>query len=654
MTMASKIIIVDDEERFLESQKILLELDGFSVDLASSGLDAIAMFEVRRYDLYIFDINMPEMNGFQLMKEVLGADPEALIIMMTGDVSVDSAVHSMKMGAYDYLKKPFEYEDLLKTIKNALEKRKLITENRAYSYRLQLTEKFYQSMVHHSPDLIYVLGPGGRFTFINKAFERILGYRREELIGKSYKMLLFQEDFIKSEFYFNERRTGERVSSSVEMKLRRSETFLGGHPTEVSYIFIELKATGVYDRAITEKGKKFLGTYGVARDMTYRKQLEYQLIHAQKMDAIGTLAGGIAHDFNNILMGIQGYSSLLLIGLKPDDPRYIKLVSIDQYVRSGAELTRQLLDFASDTNYNVRPANLNTMLKKSISMFGRAKKEIRIHGNLQKGLWAAEVDEGQISQVILNLYVNAWQAMPNGGEVHVTSENVSLMRIEAEEMGLGGGNYVRITVRDTGIGMDEATMRRIFEPFFTTKKKMSGTGLGLSSAYGIIKSHSGAITVSSILGKGSTFSLYLPSTEKRVVYEIKPPSLPVSGRGTVLIIDDEENIINVTREMLESVGYTVMTAKNGNEAIDLFRKNSSLIDVLLLDMIMPGMSGSETMKHIRNINPDARILLSSGYGREGIAEDILSRGCDGFIQKPYDLERLSNMIMSICENRPEK
>ncbi|MBU0991653.1 MAG: response regulator [Proteobacteria bacterium] len=649
--MASKIIIVDDEVRFLESQKVLLESDGFKVEIASSGPAAISMFQIQKFDLYIFDINMPEMDGFQLMKEVFKIDPDAFIIMMTGDVSVDSAVRSMKLGAYDYLKKPFEYEDLLKTIKNALEKKQLIIENKAYSYRLQLTEKFYQSVVHHSPDLIYVLGPAGRFTFANKAFERILGYKREEVIGKSYKMLLFQEDFIKSELFFNERRTGERAAASVEMKLKRSDLYLKNNPSEASYLFVELKATGVYDRAITEKGKKFLGTYGVARDMTYRKQLEYQLMQAQKMDAIGTLAGGIAHDFNNILMGIQGYSSLLLIGLTPDDSKYSKLVSIDQYVRNGAELTRQLLDFASDANYNVRPANLNTMLRKSISMFGRTKKEISIHSSFQKGLWPAEVDEGQISQVILNLYVNAWQAMPNGGELYVKSENVSLMRIEAEELGLNGGNYVRITVRDTGIGMDENTRQRIFEPFFTTKKKVSGTGLGLSSAYGIIKSHGGCISVLSTKGKGSIFYIYLPSTEKRVVYEIRPPARPVIGKGTVLIIDDEENIINVTREMLESMGYTVMTAKSGNEGIDVFRRNSERIDVLILDMIMPGMSGGETMEHIKNIDPNARILLSSGYGREGAAEEIMARGCDGFIQKPYDLEKLSRKIYMLCRDR---
>ena len=523
----------------------------------------------------------------------------------------------------------------------------MIAENKAYSYRLQLTENFYQSMVHHSPDLIYVLGPAGRFTFVNNAFEGILGYRKEEIIGQPCTLLL-KDDSSKTRLFFNERRTGERAAAGVEMKLKRSLKFMEANPTEEPFMIVELKATGVYDRPITDKGKKFLGTYGVARDMTYRKQLEYQLIQVQKMDAIGTLAGGIAHDFNNILMGIQGYSSLLLMGLTPDDPRYAKLASIDQYVENGAELTRQLLDFASDNNYNVRPTNLNTLLRKSVSMFGRTKKEINIYSDFQKGLWPVEADEGQIAQVMLNLYVNAWQAMPGGGDIFVVSENVSFARFEAEELGLTSGNYVKIIVRDTGIGMDEKTRQRIFEPFFTTKKKASGTGLGLSSAYGIIKSHGGGITVKSEKNKGSQFCLYLPSTEKRVVYELKPPDCLLLGKGTVLIIDDEENIIEVTREMLESMGYTVMTAKSGNEGIDIFRKYRTHIDVLVLDMIMPGMSGFETMDHIRNINPQARILLSSGYSREGATEEIMARGGDGFIQKPYDMQKLSQKINSIC------
>lgn len=650
MNTASRIIIVDDEQRFLESQKVLLEADGFQVEIVNSGLKAAEYFRYKRFDLYIFDINIPKMNGFELMKALFGIDPDAVVIMMTGDVSVDTAITSMKLGAYDYLKKPFGYEDLLKTINNALDKKRLIIENKAYSYRLQLTEKFYQSMVHHSPDIIYVLGPAGRFTFVNQAFERILGYTRKDLIGKSYKVLLYDEDLERSEWYFNDKRTGERAEVGIELKLKKSKKKIKSEQSSDPFVVVELKATGVYDRPIGENGKKFLGTYGVARDMTYRKQLEYQLRQAQKMDAIGTLAGGIAHDFNNILMGIQGYSSLLLRGVRADEPDYKKLINIDNYVRSGAELTRQLLDFASDCNYNVKPMNLNNIIKKTVSMFSRTKKEIKVHLDICKELWSSEIDEGQIEQVLLNLYVNSWQAMAHGrGDIFIKSENVTVMRFEAQELGVLSGNYVKISVRDNGVGMTEDTLNRVFEPFFTTKKKASGTGLGLASAYGIIKSHSGAFKVISKEGMGSLFSFYLPSTTKKIVYEIIPPKEVVPGKETVLLIDDEENIVEVTSEMLETMGYKVISAMSGNEAINVFKKNRNNIDILILDVIMPDMSGIETFDHIKNIRSDVKILLSSGYNREGAIDKLIKKGCDGFIQKPFNIEQLSEKISSICQ-----
>jgi signal transduction histidine kinase/ActR/RegA family two-component response regulator len=378
-----------------------------------------------------------------------------------------------------------------------------------------------------------------------------------------------------------------------------------------------------------------------------KAELEKQFLQAQKLEAIGTLAGGIAHDFNNLLMGVQGYSSLIRLDLNPSDQKYQMLKNIEQYAIRGAELTRQLLGFARGGKYEVKPTNMNEILIKSSQMFGRTKKEISVLTKLDPDVWIVEVDQGQIEQVLLNLYVNAWQAMPGGGNLYLETKNIILDENKSQPFYVKPGKYVQISVTDTGVGMDERTKERIFEPFFTTKEMGMGTGLGLASAYGIIKSHGGFITVESVKGQGATFIIQLPAFDKRPEEEKTPAEKILMGHETILMVDDEDMVLQPGIQMIKRLGYKVLSAQNGEEALEIFKHHKESIDLIILDMIMPGMSGSETYTQIKKIHPDVKVLLSSGYSISGEATEILNRGCNGFIQKPFAIDHISCKIREI-------
>jgi two-component system cell cycle sensor histidine kinase/response regulator CckA len=381
-----------------------------------------------------------------------------------------------------------------------------------------------------------------------------------------------------------------------------------------------------------------------------RKELEGKLEQAQKMKALGTLAGGIAHDFNNLLMGIQGNASLMLMDIDSSHPHFEKMKNTEQYVMRGAELTRQLLGFARGGKYEVKSTDLNELIQKSSEMFGRTKKEITIYTNYQDDIWSVNVDRGQIEQVLLNLFVNAWQAMPGGGNLNILTENVSLTTEQMNEEGIKPGRYVKVSVSDTGIGMDQQTQKKIFDPFFTTKEMSRGTGLGLASAYGILNNHDGYIEVSSEAGKGSTFSFYLPASHDEIV-ALREPSYhkALKGTETILLIDDEDMIIHVAGGMLKKLGYEVISAMSGEQAVDIYKAKKNEIDMVILDMVMPSMSGGKTYDVLKEINPAVKVLLSSGYSMSGEAVKILDRGCDGFLQKPFDIIQISRKIRDILD-----
>jgi PAS domain S-box-containing protein len=391
------------------------------------------------------------------------------------------------------------------------------------------------------------------------------------------------------------------------------------------------------------------GVVEFARDITERKRLETQLAQAERMDSIGRLAGGVAHDFNNLLMGIQGRTSLMLAEVDSQHPFTEHLNGIETYVKNAADLTRQLLGFARGGKYEVKVIDINRLIDENVAMFGRTKKELSIFSDFQEDIWPIDADLGQINQVFLNLFVNAWEAMPHGGELKVKTENTYLNQNFVKAYGVEPGKYVKASVTDTGIGMDSATRKRLFDPFFTTKDRGRGTGLGLASAYGIVKNHSGIITVKSQPGLGATFTIYLPASENQVQTEKEHTRQVANGSGTVLLVDDEDMIIEVGSRLLQKLGYKVLTARNGGQAVEIYAANRNEIDCIILDMIMPDQNGGETYDKLKQINTEIIVLLSSGYSLNDQASEILKRGCNGFIQKPFNLKELSWKIREVFE-----
>ena len=396
--------------------------------------------------------------------------------------------------------------------------------------------------------------------------------------------------------------------------------------------------------------------YVIARDITdrkrveeERKKLEAQLVYAQKMEAIGTLAGGIAHNFNNILGIIMGNTELIMLDANPDDLNYRNLETIKSEVLRGSRLTGQLLGYARKGKYEVQSISLNKVVEETSTTFGEARKEIVVHRELADNLFGIQADKGQIEQILLNLYVNAADVMPAGGDLFLKTVNLTHEDMRDKPYKPKPGNYVLVTVRDTGIGMDKETMERIFDPFFTTKGLAESTGLGLASTYGIIKAHGGYIDVDSQKGHGTTFSIYLPATEEEIPEERELTGELVKGKGTILLVDDEKSVLDTGERMLNRLGYEVLLAGGGQEALEIYEEKQDKIDMVLLDMIMPRMGGGKTYDRMKEVNPEIKILLVSGYDIEGQATEILERGCDGFIQKPFDMKELSQKIREILD-----
>jgi two-component system cell cycle sensor histidine kinase/response regulator CckA len=517
---------------------------------------------------------------------------------------------------------------------------------RFYREKYEAEEALHEQEIKLSS--IFRTAPVGIAMTINGAFKEandtlclMTGYSREEILGENTRILYpTREDYDCAGHEMHSLNAEESVGT-VEIRWKKKDG---------TVMDILLGSTPL-DSADLAKGVTF-----TALDITDRKKageekriLEERLQHADKMEAVGTLAGGIAHDFNNLLMGIQGYASLTLLDLDPSHPHYERLKRIEEQVRSGADLTRQLLGFARGGRYEVKPADMNDIIKKSSSMFGRTKKEITIHRKYGKDLRSVEVDRGQMEQVFMNLYVNAWQAMPGGGEIYLATEDVFLNDAQAVSYSVMPGKYVKISVTDTGTGMDEKTRERIFDPFFTTKGMGRGTGLGLATVYGIIKGHRGMINVYSEPGHGTTFNIYLPASEREVIGEKTETGTIAMGTETILLADDEKMVLEVSREMLEFLGYRVYAAGSGQEALAVYMEKQKEIDLVILDMIMPGISGGETFDRLREINPSIRVLLSSGYSIEGQAQGILDRGCNGFLQKPFQLENLSRKVREMLD-----
>ncbi|MEM2983172.1 MAG: PAS domain S-box protein [Candidatus Bathyarchaeia archaeon] len=513
-----------------------------------------------------------------------------------------------------------------------------VTEKREREAEIRKIKDFLQKIVENSVDGIVTTDIHGRITFCSQGMRDISGYEPHDIIGRPIK-----------DFYGRGMEDAKAIMRELTEKGELKNCDVKIICKDGSQLDILLSASLLRD----EDGKA-TGTLGILKDITERKRLEVQLRQAQRMEAIGTLAGGIAHDFNNLLMGIGGNASLVLMEMDPSHPHYERLKTIERLVQMGSRLTSQLLGYARKGRYEVRRMNLNSVVEYTSEAFGRTRKDIEIRRDLAGDLFSVMCDQGQMEQVLFNLYVNAADAMPHGGFLFLRTRNVTHEEIRGRLYEPKPGSYVLLEVRDTGVGMDESTRDRIFEPFFTTKEMGRGTGLGLASVYGIVKGHGGYIEVESEKGMGSAFMIYLPALreEGRPVEERALEGELLKGGGeAILVVDDEEMVLGVCSRMLEFLGYRAIVARTGREAVERFRGMKGEISLVILDMIMPGLGGGETYDLLREIDPGVKVILSSGYSLDGQATEILERGCAGFIQKPFDMKDLSRKIREVLDKK---
>lgn len=495
-------------------------------------------------------------------------------------------------------------------------------------------EEVYRSLLHSSADAIVIYDLEGKAGYISPVFTQIFGWTLEEVKGKR---ISFVPEF-------------EKESTMAVIKdLVEKGTPCHGFETKRYTKDGRLLDVSISASRYNDHQGSPTGLLVILRDISEKKRLEAQLQYTERIEAIGTLAGGIAHDFNNLMMGMLGNISLILYETEPENPHYEKLINIEKLIQSGSKLTKQILGYARKGKYEVKAVSLNQIAKESCETFGRTRKNIKIHREFAQDLLAIKADESQIEQVLMNLYINAADAMPDGGDLLLQTMNATHMEMSDKRYDPKPGDYVLLKVIDNGTGIDEKIIDRIFEPFFTTKEMGLGSGLGLASTYGIIKGHGGYIDVDSEKGHGTTFSIYLPASGKSIHETLENSEQIIKGDETVLLVDDEEIVIDVGVQILEKLGYTVFEARSGREAVRVFNEKRDKIDMVILDVIMPDMGGSEAYEKMKEIDPEVKVLLSSGYSIDGQANEILKRGCDGFIQKPFNMKDLSKKIREVLK-----
>ena len=519
-----------------------------------------------------------------------------------------------------------------------------VTERKQSEISLRESKDLLNTVINSTKEAMISIGQDGLITIFNQSAEAMFAYKKEEMIGQPLDCLMPEEywdrhrEYIKT--YFDRDWSQKIIGKMIEVPGLRSDGSV--FPMEISL------SPGMYG------DNRFV--IAVARDITERRaaeeekwRLEAQLQYAQKMETIGTLAGGIAHDFNNLLMAIEGNVSYMDYYIDSTKPYYEELKNIEKQVWRGVRLTSQLLGYARKGKYIVKPVDLNQLVEESSETFGRTNKEITVHQELSEDLFSVEADHEQIMNALMNLYLNAADAMPKGGKLLLKTKNVTHEYMRDTPYKPKPGDYVLITITDTGVGMDKETFNRVFDPFFTTKEVGKGTGLGLAFVYGIVKGHGGHIFVESEKGRGSTFSICLPASEKRVEEPVKgaEPIPIIKGDETILIIDDEEMALDAGTKMLQMLGYTVLEAKGGKEAIGIYKEKKDKIALVILDIVMPDMGGRAVYDRMKEINSNLKVLLSSGYSIDEEWTRILENGCDAFIQKPFSMNELSGKIREI-------
>jgi PAS domain S-box-containing protein len=512
--------------------------------------------------------------------------------------------------------------------------------NNAWLYeQVRQSERLYADLYENSPDMYHSVNRDGVVVGCNKTESLLLGLPKNQIIGRA--LLDLYPERQRAGVQQNLRKIFElgQELKGIEEQVQRSDG---------SLIDVSVNTSTVYD----PQGRAVMARM-VLRDITEKKRMEAKILQAQKIDSIGNLAGGIAHDFNNILTAILGSASIMRRKVK-EDQRWIKYVDlIETTSRRGAAVTRQLLTFARKNNPHVRPIDLNSIIDQTVRLFeATTPRTIHIKCTLSPEPVIVDGDEGQMQQALLNLCLNARDAMPNGGVLVINCRPITLDEEHAQQVADGKpGDYVMITIADSGTGIPQEIVNQIWEPFFTTKEQGKGTGLGLSVVYGVIRGHQGHINVNSEVDSGTIFTMYLPQSKNGRTERAVAPNvaeLP-GGHERVLLIEDEISVGEVGADILEELGYAIDVARTGREAIQKLATATRPFDLVILDMNMPRMGGRATFERIKEMFPQMRVLVCSGYSATMLDDGKFTESIDGFLQKPYELEEIAQKIRQILD-----
>ena len=634
-----RLLIVDDEKDFVLSLADILESYGYIVEKAHSGTSAVDIIKEFNAQVALLDVRLGKENGINLIYKLKKEAPKLLPIVMTAYATADTAIEALQEGAYDYLRKPLNPKDLLAKLDRCFDRLQLEKEK-------ETAEELNRLLLETMNDGLEMHDLNGLFTYVNKKLCEMTGFSRDELIGKTISSFLDEKNTKHFKEVFKKQLKEGLKPFELDLLKKDGKSF----PAIIS------------PQALKDSEGRLKGYFAVIVDISKRRQdeearikIESQLQQAQKMESIGTLAGGISHDFNNSLQAILGYTQMLLIETVKMDSIHSRLLQIEKAAKRAGELTQQLLAFSRKIESRLRPTDLNQEVKQVGSLLQRTiLKMINIELKLGAGIKIISADPSQIEQILMNLAINARDAMGEEGRITIKTENITIDREYCKNhFGLVPGEYVLLTFSDTGHGMDEEILNRIFEPFFTTKEVGKGTGLGLPMVYGLVKKHNGYIECNSKPGEGSCFKIFFPAVidaVEEISDEDENKPIP-GGKENILIIDDEPLVRELAEHMLTKFGYNVLTAPGGESGLRIYRDKKDAISLVILDMIMPGMGGMRCLEEILKIKPDAKIIIASGYSAEGNRKDVMESGARGFINKPFNVREMLIAIREVLDDR---
>lgn len=631
--MLKTVLLVDDDTSLTDNLEDILQEEGYSLCTASTCAEACNVMLSCKPRAALLDIKLPDGSGTQLLSELKRLDPDCIFSIMTAYADLDSALAALHQGAFHYIQKPVRPTELLALLDRVFATIRLREEKRQAEQKLRESEERFRMVFDTAHDSIFVKSKNSTYTLVNPSMAKLFSRQASDFIGKT------DEELFGTEASAHLRRTDLQVLNGESVEEEHTHAVKG-----VPRTFHVIKVP------MHDHSGNITGLIGIARDMTERKHLEAQLLQARKMEAVGTLAGGIAHDFNNLLQAIMGCAELMLLGKQLNEPGYRELDDIVNASRRGAELTKQLLTFSRKVESNRKPMDINEKVKDASRLLMRTiPKMIDIELNLQPNIKMISADPVQMEQVLMNLTMNARDAMASGGKVLIETRNVSLGREFCEKhLEVKQGDYVLLRVSDTGHGMDSTTVEHIFEPFYTTKEIGKGTGLGLAAVYGIVKGHDGHVFCESRVGSGTSFNVYIPAIED-AASPVYPPDLGnlEGDNDGILLVDDDEFMRGFGEAMLSRFGYRVMLAENAEKALDIYRERKDEIDLVILDLIMPGIGGRECLERLLIMDPGVKVLIASGYSPDWHTGGSRETRARGFISKPYELKKMLRTIRDV-------